>query len=91
MRSAKNILLHELIGLNCEITRSRNASHVGLRGRIIDETQKTLLVMAGGRKKRISKKDVIINVVLNGQTVEIVGKYLISRPEDRIKRKFKKW
>lgn len=91
MRSPKNIMFHELIGLECKIVSSRNASQIGISGKIIDETQKTFVIETAHGSKRVLKADVTIRISLGDKTVEITGRYLVSRPEDRIKRKFKKW
>ena len=90
MRTPKNILRHEIIGLRCEIIKSGNRDHVGLKGKIINETMKTV-VIKNKEKKIIPKKDTVFRIHLNNQKVDIDGNYIIARPEDRIKKKFKKW
>ena len=91
MRSPKNALLHELIGLDCTVVRSRNSAQIGISGKIIDETQKTIVLETAHGVKRFAKSDIFIHVKIDDKLVELSGKYLVSRPEDRIKRKFKKW
>ncbi|MBR6528991.1 MAG: ribonuclease P protein subunit, partial [Firmicutes bacterium] len=44
MISSKNIFYHELIGLELKVVDSSNPSLIGLRGTVIDETKKTLLI-----------------------------------------------
>ena len=87
MRSPSNIVKHELIGLFCEIVSASNKSQVGLKGKIVDETMKTIVI----DDKRIPKQNTIFRVELGNKKVEIDGSYMIARPEDRIKKKFKKW
>lgn len=87
MRNAKNILRHELIGLECEVVKAGNPSSIGIRGTIKDETMKTLVV----KDKRIAKAGSVFRVALAGQKIDIDGNFLVARPEDRIKKKFKKW
>jgi ribonuclease P protein subunit POP4 len=89
MRNERNILRHELIGLDCEVAEAGNSSLVGIRGRIVDETMKTLVL--GEKRKRITKKGCRFRVTVNGRKVMIDGDLLVARPEDRIKKKFKKW
>jgi Domain of unknown function UPF0086. len=36
-RNARNILLHEIIGLRAKVAESRNACQVGIEGTILDE------------------------------------------------------
>ena len=88
MRRPDNILKHELIGLFCEIIHANNKSQIGLKGKIIDETMKTILIDSG---KRIPKQNTIFRIMLGSKKIDIDGNYLIARPEDRIKKKFKKW
>ncbi|MDR3062926.1 MAG: ribonuclease P protein subunit [Methanobrevibacter sp.] len=97
MIDINNIFRHELIGLNMEIVNSSNDSLIGLYGKIVDESKKTFSLevssdLSKNKKiKIIPKYVVIMNIFLpNGEIVEINGKILVSRPEDRIKKKFKK-
>jgi ribonuclease P protein subunit POP4 len=87
MRTVRNILRHELIGLYCEIVSSKNKSNVGLKGKIIDETIKTIVIDG----KRIPKQNTIFRIKLNDIKIDVDGNYLLSRPEDRIKKKIRKW
>jgi len=88
MRRPDNILKHELIGLFCEIVSASNKSQIGLKGKVIDETMKTIVIDDG---KRIPKQNSIFRISLGGKKIDIDGNYIIARPEDRIKKKFKKW
>ena len=87
MRTAENILRHELIGLECVVEKADNKSTIGIGGRIVDETLKTVVI--GGKK--VPKKGSVFAVKLAGKKVHIDGNFIIARPEDRIKRKIKKW
>lgn len=87
MRNVGNVLRHELIGLKCEVIASANASHVGVRGMIEDETLKTLVI--GGR--RVFKKGSVFRITVADHAVEVEGGHLLTRPEDRIKKKIRKW
>lgn len=90
--SPSNILLHELIGLEAEVIDSRNRSQVGIRGRIIDETMKTLLLETPKGRKRVFKRDVKLLVELpDGTLVLVEGRELLGRPEDRLKKKLRNW
>ena len=81
---------HELIGLFCEIVSASNRSQVGLKGKIIDETMKTL-VIKNNEEKKIPKQNTVFRIRLGDKKIDIDGNYIIARPEDRIKKKFKKW
>ena len=130
MISSNNIFYHELIGLELKVVDSSNASLIGIRGTVVDETKKTFLIEAEPRKicenikaehgknatiqessnlssectrkvmNDVSKsalklipKDVSIFEfkVPDGTIVEIDGKILLNRPEDRIKKRYKKF
>ena len=66
-----------------------NPANDRIRGRVIDETMKTI-VIRGQRTWKIAKKDAIFKFNLDGVTVKIEGKTLIGRPEDRVKKQTKK-
>ena len=87
-----NLVRHELIGLRVKIKDSMNKSQVGLTGRVIDETFKILKIETNKGEKNIPKDIAIFIFTLpNGTKVQVDGKVLISRPEDRIKKKLPRW
>ncbi|MCW3992450.1 MAG: ribonuclease P protein subunit, partial [Candidatus Bathyarchaeota archaeon] len=51
--TARNLLRHELIGLDVEVVRDRNPSNASIRGRVVDETRNTLLIRKGERERRV--------------------------------------
>ncbi len=87
MRNPSNILRHELVGLYCKVIRADNKSQVGIHGKIADETMKMLVI----NDKRIPKRGTTFRVRLGTKSVDIDGNYIIARPEDRIKKKIRKW
>lgn len=88
MITTGNVVRHELIGLTAQVVKSRNTSNAGLKGKIVDESYKTLTI---GRK-RVFKGAVTITLTLpSKQKVEVDGQLLVARPWDRIKKKFPKW
>ena len=91
MRVPKNITRHELIGLGCTVAKASNKSHTGIEGKIVDETMKTIIIKCGGKNKRIPKQGTVFRVKLGDKDVDIDGNHLVARPEDRIKKKFRKW
>ena len=119
MISSNNIFYHELIGLELKVVDSSNASLIGIRGTVVDETKKTFLIEAEPRKiceniKAEPGKNATIQESSNlssrstgsfirndvsifefkvpdGTIVEIDGKILLNRPEDRIKKRYKKF
>jgi len=87
MRTPKNILQHELIGLRCRVVAARNPAQVGISGVIRDETMKTLVI--GNR--RIEKAGATFRVWLESTAVDIDGDAILARPEERIKKMTKRW
>ena len=91
MRITPHILQHEFIGLDVEVARSPNPNYVGITGKVIDETQNTLVIQYNSEKKIIIKNVTVFHFTMpDGTIVEIDGKVIIGRPEKRIKRRIRK-
>jgi ribonuclease P protein subunit POP4 len=88
MQKPNNITMHELIGLETEITESKNHGMVGIKGIVIDETRETLkLRNEKGEEKVIIKNQSKFKFSLpDKEAVEVDGKLLVGRPESRIKK-----
>jgi len=85
MISPQNVLRHELIGLDVLVARASNPGHVGVSGRIIDETRNTLVILTGRGEKRIPKRFSVFRLRLpDGTTVDVDGSSLETQPERRI-------
>jgi len=91
--NARNLVRHELCGLKVRITKSTDPTQKGLKGRIIDETYNTFKIETKEGKEKIVPKanTVFIFILPSGEKVEVEGKLLVARPEDRIKKKFPRW
>jgi ribonuclease P protein subunit POP4 len=92
----QNLVRHELIGLKVKIATSSDKTQKGMQGTVIDETYNMLKIETKEGKevkeKAISKQNnVFIFTLPNKVKVQVDGKLLVSRPEDRIKKKFAKW
>jgi len=88
-----NLVRHELIGLEVRIAKSTDPSQKGLKGKIIDESYKTLRIETKNKKEKtiIKSNCIFIFTLPNEVKVEVEGKLLIGRPEDRIKKRFERW
>lgn len=86
--SVRNIFFHELIGLSIEVIDYPDRKIIGLKGRIVDETRKTLLVeLNTGRLVRVFKENCIFKITIpSGKTVLIRGFEVMGNPEDRLKK-----
>ncbi|MEM5853054.1 MAG: ribonuclease P protein component 1 [Candidatus Aenigmatarchaeota archaeon] len=88
----KNLVRHELIGLEVEIVKSTDPTHQGLKGLVVDETYNTVKIEVKNKEKVIPKENsVFVFTLPSGVKVEVDGKLLKGRPEDRIKKRFPKW
>jgi len=89
----RNIVRHELIGLEVKIKHSTDPTLNGRSGRVVDESYHMLyLETKEGKEIKVPKKNCVFVFKLpSGVKVEVEGKLLVGRPEDRIKKKFKKW
>ena len=88
--SPRNVLRHELIGLETSVIRSSNPSHRAVEGFIVDESMKTLVIEQDGEAKRVPKRDATFIIKLPSGPVEVEGAALYGRPEDRVKKKIKR-
>ncbi len=88
----RNILRHELIGLKTFVASSSDKRLRGKRGMIVDETKNTITVSDGARTVKVPKSTATFHFYLpSGVTVEVVGRRLVGRPEDRLKTRFRRW
>jgi len=88
----QNLVRHELMGLDVEVKKSSNKSQIGLIGKVVGETYSTLKIESKKGEKVIPKDIAIFIFTLpNGTKVQVDGKILIGRPEDRIKKKLPRW
>ena len=85
MRHTTRTIQHELLGLQAEVIESTNQSMVGIRGRVVDETMKMLTIEVKGKERKIPKDTSVLRFFMpDGSKVEVDGKTLVARPEDRI-------
>ena len=87
MKVTPEIVQHEFIGLIAKVVKSTNPCNIGIKGRVIDETKNTFVLLHDGVEKRIIKETSVFHFTYpDGTVVEIDGKLLVGRPEDRIKK-----
>jgi ribonuclease P protein subunit POP4 len=91
MISVRNILRHELLGLEVLVITASNPLHEGVGGRIIDETKNTLIIRTSDGKQRIPKMRSVFRFTLeNGPRIDVDGSALTGSPERRITLHIKK-
>lgn len=91
MSVAPSIVQYEFIGLEATVVKSLNPATVGITGEVVDETRSTFTISYDGEKKVVIKDIAVFDFVLNdGTVVEIDGKVVMGRPEDRLKRRLRR-
>lgn len=91
MKVTPNIIRYEFIGTEAEVAKSRHPGYVGISGKIMDETRNTFVILHKGERKRIIKDSAVFHFKFSGGTVvEIDGKLLVGRPEDRLKKRIRR-
>lgn len=87
MKVTPEIIRYEFIGTEAKVAKSSNQSCVGIKGKVIDETRNTFTIIHNGERKMIVKNTSIFHFKFSdGTVVEIDGKLLVGRPEDRLKK-----
>lgn len=94
--TARNLIQHELIGLQASIVATPDKTLQNITGQVIDETMNTLKIeySVDGNLKTIivPKNHTIFRFTLPGlkdsdsKQIEVNGTLLTKRPEDRIKK-----
>jgi ribonuclease P protein subunit POP4 len=85
------IIRHEFIGTEGKIAKSQHADYVGIHGEVVNETKNTFTIMHKGKAKSVIKNSAVFNFKFSdGTIVEIDGRLLVGRPEDRLKKTVKR-
>jgi ribonuclease P protein subunit POP4 len=88
MKVTPTIIRREFIGLEAEVVNSPQSSYVGIKGRVLDETRNTLVILHKKEKKTVVKETAVFHFTIpDGTAVEIDGKTIVGKPEDRIKKR----
>jgi ribonuclease P protein subunit POP4 len=83
-----SVVQHEFIGLEATVVKSSNPSVVGISGKVVDETRNTFTILQDDKRKVVVKDTSVFNFVMpDGTVVEIDGKVLVGRSDDRIKKR----
>ncbi len=91
MKVSPDIIRYEFIGTQALVAKSLHQDYVGLSGRVIGETRNTFTLLDQGQAKSIIKEFSVFNFTFDdGTVVDVDGKLLVGRPEDRIKKTVKR-
>jgi len=81
----------EFIGLKAKVVESSNTDSVGISGTVIDETRNTLVIRHKDADKMVVKGLSVFHFTMpDGTIVEVDGKVILGRPEDRLKKKIRR-
>jgi ribonuclease P protein subunit POP4 len=87
MNITPDIIRSEFVGMCARISRSSHRGNIGISGKILDETRNTFKILDERRTKTIVKSDNVFHFKFHdGTVVEVDGKILVGRPEDRLKK-----
>jgi ribonuclease P protein subunit POP4 len=91
MRITPDVVRFEFIGRHAEVAKGTHSSDVSASGTVVDETRNTFTVLARGKRKTVIKESAVFRFELPDHAmVEIDGRLLVGRPEDRLKRCIKR-
>lgn len=86
-----NLVHHELIGLPVRVVDATNPCLVGISGRTVDETRNTLVIEEKDGERRVPKRAASFQFTIpDGRRVRVSGSLLVSQPENRVQKKFKR-
>jgi ribonuclease P protein subunit POP4 len=91
MKITPEVVRHEFIGTEAKVARSTHPGYIGISGKIVDETRNTFTLMDESKRKIVAKDSTIFHLRFpDGTTVEMIGRLLTGRPEDRVKRSIRR-
>jgi len=82
----KSVALYPLIGFPIEVVKSSCREFEGVKGKTVDEKKNIIVIEHNGKEKRIPKNSCVFRVeYAKGEKVDIKGKGIMHRPEEKIK------
>ncbi|MGD6851379.1 MAG: ribonuclease P protein component 1 [Candidatus Bathyarchaeia archaeon] len=91
MKVTPDIIRYEFIGAKGLVAQSPNPSLMGVGGLVVGETRNTFTFQGEGRTRSVIKEAATFDFTLDdGTVVEIDGKLLVGRSEDRLKKSVKR-
>ena len=86
------IVMGELIGRKTEVKESTDPNKKGIKGKITDETKNTIKIETEkGEEKTVPKKTSKFKFTIKHQEITIKGEKIKHKPEDRIKKNWRKY
>ena len=75
----------ELIGLHVEVVGATDTGQIGIKGRVVDETMKMLVIEQDGKEKMVQKRGSTFRFEIRGG-ISVRGEEILYRPEERVRR-----
>jgi ribonuclease P protein subunit POP4 len=87
----ENLVRQELVGMSAHIVEARDPSLVCRTGTIVDESKETFRLATADREIAVPKSICVFGLKLSsGDSVNVDGHLLRGRPEDRLKKTFRR-
>lgn len=91
MKITPDVIRQEFIGMQTAVASSPHAGYLGISGEVVGETRNTFMIQQLEKMKSIVKDQAVFQFqFFDGTVVEIDGKLLMGKPEDRLKRTVKR-
>ena len=91
MKVTPDAIREEFIGTNTTIASSPHAGYLGINGEVVGETRNTFILQQQGKMKSVVKDQAVFQFQFSdGTVVEIDGKLLVGKPENRLKKTVKR-
>lgn len=85
----KNVVLHELVGLNAEVINSSDREQIGIKGEVIRETKNLLFLDDNNRTRRVVKKISTFKFSKDGESFVVNGEEINFRSYERTEKALK--
>ncbi|MCW4011155.1 MAG: ribonuclease P protein subunit [Candidatus Bathyarchaeota archaeon] len=91
MKVTPDVIREEFIGTTGAVSESPHTGYLGINGKVLGETRNTFVIQQQGKNKSIVKDQAVFQFQFSdGTVVEIDGKLLVGKPEDRVKKTVKR-
>lgn len=85
-RALRALAENELIGLEAQVVKASDPALQGVKGKIVDETMKTIELRFNKKEVKLDKKSITLAISFPTGKIEIPGREMIQRPEERLKK-----
>jgi ribonuclease P protein subunit POP4 len=85
----KNIVLHELVGLDAQVIDSKDRAQVGIKGKVIRETKNLLFLDDKNKVREVVKKVSTFKFRNGSESFVVNGEEINFRPYERTEKAFK--